>query len=123
MNTAIRVVSLVWGLLCLASVGYAAEERVALMLTGATCPQSYATLEQKFSAIPGIRGIDLHAVPEHALIDVDPTFINSEALAMMTNALLAGQSPCRATVMKSCISADIRSHAGLGATNTNTLSR
>jgi hypothetical protein len=100
--------TLVSGIICLPTLAQAADERIALMLAGAACPQSQAVLEQKLHEIPGVRHIDLHAIPDHVLIDADMSMVEAEALATQVNDVLATRPPCRATIMKSCISAALR---------------
>lgn len=99
--------TLVWGAIYLPALSHAADERIALMLTGTACPRNQATLERKLLEIPGVRHIDLDAVPDHVLIDADMSMVSGEALVTQVNALLAARPPCRATLMKSCISADL----------------
>lgn len=86
----------------------ATNERITLLLTGAACPQGHAALERKLLEVPGIRQINLHAVPDHVLIDADTAVVDVELLAGQVNAILATHPPCDATIMKSCISADPR---------------
>lgn len=99
---------LAWGVICLPSLAYAADERISLMLTGVACPQSHAILAHKLTRVPGVRQIDLHAVPDHALIDADTAVVDAESLATQVNDILSAQPPCHAAIMKSCISADLR---------------
>jgi len=100
--------TLACGVLSLPSLGLAADERVALMLVGGACPQNHAALERELLELPGIRQINLHAVPDHVLIDADTAIVDVELLAGQVNAILATHPPCHATIMKSCISADPR---------------
>jgi len=100
--------TLAWGVICLPSLSYATDERVALMLAGAACPQSHAALERKLAEVAGVRQIDLYAVPGHVLIDADTAVVGLDSLATRVNDILSAQPPCRAEIMKSCISADIR---------------
>jgi hypothetical protein len=104
--------TLVWGAIYLPAFAHATDERIALMLTGAACPQNQRALERKLHEIPGVRHIDLDAVPDHVLIDADMSMVSGEALVTQVNALLAARPPCRATLMKSCISADLRATGG-----------
>jgi hypothetical protein len=100
--------TLVWGAIYLPPLAHAADERIALMLTGAACPQNQAAVERKLSEIPGVRHIELHAIPDHVLLDADFSMVNGEALATAVNDVLAARRPCSATLMKSCVSADLR---------------
>ena len=86
----------------------AADKRITLLLTGAACPQSRAALERKVLEVPGVRQINLHAVPDHVLIDGDTAVVDVELLASQVNAILATHPPCHATIMTSCISSDFR---------------
>jgi len=90
----------------------AANERITLLLTGAACPQSRAALERKLLEIPGVRQINLHAVPDHVLIDADTAVVDVELLASQVNAILATHLPCQATIMTSCISSDFHVSGG-----------
>lgn len=87
---------------------HAADDRIALLLTGDACALSHGVLKQKLSRVAGVRQIDLHAVPDHVLIDVDRAVIDADSLIPQINDILAAQPLCRATPMKSCISADLR---------------
>jgi hypothetical protein len=104
--------ALLWGATYLPTLAHAADERIALMLAGSACPQNQATLERRLHEIPGVRHIDLHAIPDHVLIDADMSMVNGEALATQVNDLLAARPPCRVTLMKSCVSADLRVMGG-----------
>src|SRR5215831_2963840 len=84
----------------------AADKRITLLLTGAACPQSRVALERKLLELPGVRQINLHAVPDHILIDGDTAVVDVGLLASHINAILATHPPCRATIMTSCISSD-----------------
>lgn len=104
--------TLAWGVICLPALAHAADERITLMLAGTACPQSHAVLEQYLLRVPGVRQIDLHAIPDHILIDADMTVVAAGVLATQVNEVLAAQPPCRATIMKSCISAELRMKSG-----------
>lgn len=103
----VRVI-LTWGVICLPSLAFAAEERIVLLLTGTACPQGYAALTHTLTRVPGVRRIDLHTVPDHALIDADTAVTDVQVLTAQVNDVFATYPPCRATSMKSCISADPR---------------
>jgi len=90
----------------------AANERITLLFTGAACPQSRAALERKLIEIPGVRQINLHAVPDHVLIDADTAVVDVELLASQVNAILATHLPCQARIMTSCISSDFHVSGG-----------
>jgi hypothetical protein len=94
-----------WGVICLPSLAFAADERIVLLLTGTACPQGYAALNHTLTRVPGVRRIDLHTVPDHALIDADTAVTDVEGLTAQVNDVLATYPTCRATSMKSCISA------------------
>jgi hypothetical protein len=104
--------TLSWGVICLPSLAYPMDERVALMLAGTACLERHAALEWKLAKVPGVRQIDLHAVPGHVLVDVNTAVVDVDSLATHVNDILAAQSPCHATIMKSCISADLRVTSG-----------
>lgn len=104
--------TLAWGVICSPTLAYTADERIALLLTGSACPQSYATLEQNLIQIPGVMRINLHTVPDHVLIDADPAVIDADLLVKRSNDLLEAHTPCRAALMRSCISADRRTTIG-----------
>lgn len=101
-------VAFAWGVLCLPFLAHAADERIVLGFTGTVCPQGYAALEHTLTRIPGVRKIDLHTLPDHALIDADTAVTDAETVAAQVNDILAAHPACRATIMKSCISADLR---------------
>ena len=96
---------LTWGVICLPSLAFAADERIVLLLTGTACPQGYAALKHTLPRVPGVRRIDLHTVPDHALIDADTAVTDVEVLTAQVNDVLATYPTCRAASMKSCISA------------------
>lgn len=114
---------LAWEVICLPSFLYAADERVSLMLTGVACPQSHAILEHTLTRVPGVRQIDLHAVPDHVLIDADIAVVDAESLATQVNDILSAQPPCHAMIMKSCISADRRIPRGQEPRETSSIAR
>ncbi len=93
---------------CLPFPAHASDDRIALLLTGDACALSHGALKQKLSRVAGVRQIDLHAVPNHALIDADTAVVDADSLASQVNDILAAQPPCRATPLKSCISSDLR---------------
>jgi cation transport ATPase len=88
---------------------FATQERIALMLTGPACTQVHSTISRTLEQTAGVRRVDLQAVPDHALIDIEPGTVTAEALEHQVNDLLATHPSCRADIMKSCISADPRS--------------
>lgn len=107
--------TLTWGVIYLPSLAPAADGRITLMLTGTTCRESHAALERKLLEVPGVRQINLHAVPDHVLIDVNTAVVDVELLATQVNAILATHPPCHATIMNSCISADLHVTSSLGS--------
>ena len=107
-NSVLLRVAFAWGVLCLPFLAHAADDRIVLLLTGTACPQGYAALKHTLTRIPGVRRIDLHTVPDHALIDADTAVTDADALAAQVNNVLAANPTCRATIMKSCVSADPR---------------
>jgi hypothetical protein len=112
-----------WGVICLPSLACATDERVTLMLAGPACPQSHTALQRKLAEFPGVRQIDLHAVPGHVLIDADPAVVGLDSLAIRVNDILSIQPPCRAEIMKSCISADIRVPSARGTQETSSIAQ
>ena len=115
--------ALAWGVICLPSLAPAADERIALMLAGIACPESHAAMERKLIEVPGVRQIHLHAIPDHVLIDANTAVVDVELLATQVNAILATHPSCRATIMKSCISADLRVTTGQVARAPATIAR
>lgn len=85
------------------------EERITLMLTGPACTQDYTAIAKMLEKTPGVRHVDLQAVPDHALIDIEAGAVTAEALEHQVNDILATHPSCRAEIMKSCISAPPRS--------------
>ena len=85
---------------------FAMEERITLMLTGPACTENHAAISQALEQTTGVRHVDLQAVPDHILVDVETGTVTAEALEEQVNSILATHVSCRAEIMKSCISAD-----------------
>ena len=115
--------TLTWGVIYLPSLAPAADGRITLMLTGTACRESHAALERKLIEVPGVRQINLHAIPDHVLIDANTAVIDVELLATHVNAILATHPPCHATIMNSCISADLRMTNGQATRETSPIAR
>lgn len=95
-------------LICLPGNTFAMQERVTLMLTGPACPESHRIIDRALNQTAGVQHVDIEAVPDHVLVDIETETVSAEALADQLNSILAAQPSCRAEVMKSCISADPR---------------
>lgn len=84
---------------------FAMGERITLMLSGAACGESHEAIDLALRQTTGVRHADLQAVPGHILVDIEDGAVTPESLAEQLNTILAARPPCRAEVMKSCISA------------------
>ena len=76
------------------------------MLTGTACSQSYPLLKEHLVQMAGVRHVDFNAVPDHVLIDADTAITSPQSLEAETTRILSAHPPCRAEIMKSCISAN-----------------
>ncbi len=91
---------------CLPGNTFAMEERITLMLTDPACTQSHSAISATLEETSGVRHVDLHAIPSHALIDIEAGTVTAEALKDQVNGIFATHPSCHAEIMKSCISAD-----------------
>jgi len=94
---------------CLSCMAFAMEERVTLMLTGATCTQSHTAIDSTLKQITGVRHVDLQAIPGHILVDIETGVVTADVLEDKVNNILATQPSCLAEIMKTCISSASRS--------------
>ena len=111
MRLLIRSIALLLPLLALAVNVQAGSklERIAFQLRGEACATQRSLLHETLSAIAGVRAVDLTSVPDHVLVDIDPTLIQTHDLPPIIERAI-GPSECRADPMESCISAG-SSHA------------
>lgn len=82
-----------------------AHDRVALFFSGTECPGQRRAIAEILSHSPGVKGVDMTAVPDHALVDIVVGATTGEALSELVRTQLSATSNCRVEVMKSCISA------------------
>lgn len=82
-----------------------AHDRVALFLSGNECPAQRRAIAEILSHSPGVKGVDMTAIPDHALVDIVVGATTGEALSEIVRTQLTTTSDCRVEVMKSCISA------------------
>lgn len=81
-----------------------AVERTTLMLNGASCESSRQNIKTAIKELPGVWKVDGYSIPDHLLIDVEKGPTAADHLARKVVELSAAQSPCRISIMQSCIS-------------------
>jgi hypothetical protein len=77
------------------------------MLMGTACAQNHALLKEHLMQMAGVRQVDLNAVPDHVLVDADRAIVSPQILEAEVTRILSTTPPCRAEIMKSCISANL----------------
>lgn len=77
-----------------------------LRLTGHACTQSHSAIGKTIDQTAGGRHVDLQAISDHALIDIEAGTVTAEALEDQVNTVLATHLSCRTEIMKSCITAN-----------------
>jgi hypothetical protein len=82
-----------------------ALERAALTLSGANCSLSPQTMIQALEQLDGIVRVQTNMIPNHLLVDHDGLHRTAEELADFLNQQTVANHGCRATVMRSCITA------------------
>lgn len=114
----LSLLSVVYGLLLFAAghpTAFAADvahERVALFLSGAECETQRRAIADILSNSPGVRSVDMTAVPDHALVDITVSVTTGETLADIVRTQLPATAACHVDVMKSCITAGpLEAHA------------
>lgn len=81
------------------------NDRVALFISGSECPAQRRAIAEILSHSPGVKGVDMTAVPDHALVDIVVGTTTGETLSELVRTQLPATSDCRVEVMQSCISA------------------
>jgi hypothetical protein len=82
-----------------------AAERTALALTGAGCGASRQAIIHGLEQLDGVARVEANLIPDHLLIDHRAGAVTGEALAAFFGMLTKAGGPCRAAVMRSCITA------------------
>ena len=80
-------------------------ERVALMLTGAECPEQRNRIAIALSEFSAVRRVEFETVPDHVLVDVVSGAVSAEALQQAVQRGMGESRGCQVEVLKSCISA------------------
>jgi hypothetical protein len=83
------------------------RERVALSLSGEDCSSHRQTISAALAQVPGVTGVDLESVPDHALVDIENGMVTPENLSAAVAQRLHVGTQCRAEIMKSCIFASL----------------
>jgi copper chaperone CopZ len=89
------------------AIAETSRERVALSLSGENCSSQRHRISAALAQVPGVAGIDLDSVPDHALVDIESGVVTPDQVrASVAQALQAG-TQCGAEIMKSCITASL----------------
>lgn len=80
-------------------------ERAALMLSGSGCRMSQQAIVEALERLEGVVQVKADVIPDHLMIDHDGSHYTGEELAGLLNELATPDGPCRAAIMKSCITA------------------
>lgn len=85
----------------------APKERIALMVTGASCGEVQQTLETALWKTDGVFAVDGKSVPGHLLIDVVDGKTSQHDLLTVVHTTTGTALSCQVEVMQSCITAPI----------------
>jgi hypothetical protein len=86
-------------------------ERTALAVSGSDCQLSQPAIISSLERLEGVAKVEADVIPDHLLIDHDGLHWTGEELASFLNELAELHGRCRASVMKSCITAGIGTRA------------
>ncbi|MFM8550763.1 MAG: heavy-metal-associated domain-containing protein [Nitrospiraceae bacterium] len=103
----LSLVSGLAGILLLAGTVHAANNRIALSITGEACDRQRTAMETALKQLPGVRTVDFRTVPGHVLIDVEESVVTADQLARAMNELVGHGNSCLAQAMQSCITAEM----------------
>lgn len=99
------IVVLSGGYLMGSAIAGTSRERVALSLSGKDCSAHRQTISAVLAQAPGVTGVDLNSVPDHALVDIERGMVTPEHLSAVVADRLGVGTQCRAEIMQTCISA------------------
>ena len=87
-----------------------ALERTALALSGDGCRLSQQAMIEALEQLDGVAQVKADVMPDHLLVDHDDRHRTGDELVRLANRLATPS--CRATLMQSCITAEIKPRAG-----------
>jgi hypothetical protein len=82
----------------------AANQRIALMLSGPACEENHEELRLDLEMIHGVQAVDLLSLPGFVLLDVETGAASPDELTSVINGGNRVSRQCRAQIMESCIS-------------------
>ena len=92
------------GILLAASVaipyGFAADQKVTLMLGGKHCDSYLSDVETALMKVPGVKKVDVKSMPGHAVVETEAGKAKPEELEGAVNKVKGSGWNCTAKVMK-----------------------
>ena len=89
------------------AIAETSRERAALSLSGKDCSSHLQAISAALAQVPGVTGVDLESVPDHALVDIENGVVTPQNLSAAVAQRLHVGTQCRAEIMKSCISTSL----------------
>jgi len=93
-------VLLVGLLLAWYGVGFAAEQKVMLMLGGKFCEAYLGDVESALKKLQGVKAVDFKSMKGHALVTIDGEKVKADHLAAAVNGVKGDGWHCTGQVMK-----------------------
>lgn len=91
---------LICGAGLLTSMAEAADQRVTLMLGGASCETHVREIRTALKRVEGVKGVDLRSMPGHAIIRAEAGHVTPEQLTAAVAGVKGTNWRCTAEVME-----------------------
>ena len=100
MKQTTKWIVLIGTLLSWCGAGFAAEQKIALMLGGQYCEAYLGDVEAALAKLSGVKAVDLKSMKGHALVTIDGEKVNANQLAAAVNGVKGDGWHCSGQVMK-----------------------